>query len=141
MVLFECRRRDDRCPERENRIPARRARLISKDAIQGGTLITRDAKTGQIRAAGRKNDLAKAAIPVALGILLAMIVMMTSAPMLPAIAEDKMQRIYEMLPASATPFELIAGKVLAAIGRSLTSAAVYISREHRWPCMHSVFTI
>ncbi|HXE62244.1 MAG TPA: hypothetical protein VN519_01825 [Bryobacteraceae bacterium] len=61
--------------------------------------------------------------------------------MLPAIAEDKMQRIYEMLPASATPFELIAGKVLAAIGRSLTSAAVYISREHRWPCMHSVFTI
>ena len=47
--------------------------------------------------------------------------------MLPAIAEDKMQRIYEMLPASATPFELIAGKVLAAIGRSLTSAAVYIA--------------
>jgi ABC-2 type transport system permease protein len=64
---------------------------------------------------------------VSLGVLLAMIVMMTSAPMLPAIAEDKMQRIYEMLLASATPFELIAGKVVAAIGRSLTTAVVYMA--------------
>jgi ABC-2 type transport system permease protein len=96
-------------------------------AIQGGALVTRDAKTGQIRVDGGKNGIANAAIPVALGVLLAMIVMMTSAPMLPAIAEDKMQRIFEMLLASATPFELIAGKVVAAIGRSLTTAAVYIA--------------
>jgi len=96
-------------------------------AIQGGALVARDATTGQIRAAGRKNDPLNAAIPVALGILLAMIVMMGSAPMLPAIAEDKMQRIFEMLLASATPFELIAGKVVAAVGRALTSAAVYIA--------------
>jgi ABC-2 type transport system permease protein len=32
-----------------------------------------------------------------------------------------------MLLASATPFELVAGKVLAALGRSLTSAVVYIA--------------
>ncbi|HEY4089834.1 MAG TPA: ABC transporter permease, partial [Bryobacteraceae bacterium] len=95
--------------------------------IQSGALVARDAKTGQIGAAGAKNDPRNAAIPVALGILLAMIVMMGSAPMLPAIAEDKMQRIFEMLLASATPFELIAGKVVAAVGRALTSAAVYIA--------------
>jgi ABC-2 type transport system permease protein len=96
-------------------------------ALQSRDLVTKDAKTGQIRTAGKKNDLAGAAIPLALAVLLAMIVMMTSAPMLPAIAEDKMQRVYEMLLASATPFELIAGKVVAAIGRSLTSAIVYIA--------------
>jgi ABC-2 type transport system permease protein len=101
--------------------------VLGTVAIQGKDLVTRDAKTGEILAAGKKNDLANAAIPVALGIFLAMIVMMTSAPMLPAIAEDKMQRVYEMLLASATPFELIAGKVVAAIGRSLTTAAVYIA--------------
>jgi ABC-2 type transport system permease protein len=101
--------------------------VLSAVAVQSGSLVTRDVKTGQIQASGKKNNLANVAIPVALGILLAMIVMMTSAPMLPAIAEDKMQRIYEMLLASATPFELIAGKVVAAVGRSLTTAAVYLA--------------
>jgi ABC-2 type transport system permease protein len=101
--------------------------VLGAVAVQGGTLITRDEKTGQIHASGKNSNLANVAIPVALGILLAMIVMMTSAPMLPAIAEDKMQRIYEMLLASATPFELITGKVVAAIGRSLTTAAVYLA--------------
>jgi ABC-2 type transport system permease protein len=47
--------------------------------------------------------------------------------MLPAIAQDKMQRVHEMLLASATPSELIWGKVLAAVGQSLTTAAVYLA--------------
>src|ERR1017187_1786976 len=38
-----------------------------------------------------------------------------------------MQRVFEMLVASATPFELIMGKVVAAVGLSLTSSGVYVA--------------
>ena len=93
---------------------------------QSMNLVTRDEKTGQIVAGGKTNELAGFFVPFALAFLLFMIVMTTSAPMLPAIAEDKMQRVFEMLLASATPFELIAGKVLSAVARSLTSSIVYV---------------
>jgi ABC-2 type transport system permease protein len=89
-------------------------------------LLSKDPKSGVISTGGRKDEMAGFFVPFALALLLFMIVMTTSGPMLPAIAEDKMQRVFEMLLASATPFELIAGKVLAALGRSLTSSVVYI---------------
>ena len=47
--------------------------------------------------------------------------------MLGGVAEDKMQRVYEMLLASATPFELIMGKVAAAVALSLTSSVLYVA--------------
>jgi ABC-2 type transport system permease protein len=96
-------------------------------SIQSMNLLSRDEKTGQIHQAGKKRDMEAFAVSFAVTMLLVMIVMMTSGPMLPSIAEDKIQRVFEMLLASATPFELVAGKVLAALGRSLTSALVYIA--------------
>ncbi len=101
--------------------------LLGSVTLQNMNLLTRDAKTGQIRAAGKKNDAQSFGVSFSVTLLLVMIVMMTAGPMLPSIAEDKMQRVFEMLLASATPFELIAGKVIAAVGRSLTSSAVYIA--------------
>jgi ABC-2 type transport system permease protein len=38
-----------------------------------------------------------------------------------------MQRVFEMLLASATPSELIMGKVAAAVGLSLTSSVLYVA--------------
>jgi len=55
-----------------------------------------------------------------------MIVLVGSSPMLPAVTEDKAQRIVEMLLGLATPWELMMGKVLAAVGISLTSSAFYV---------------
>ena len=95
--------------------------------LQSMTLLSKDTKTGQIQEAGKKRDMEAFGVAFSVTMLLAMIVMFTAGPMLPGIAEDKMQRVFEMLLASATPFELIAGKVLAALGRSLTSAVVYIA--------------
>jgi ABC-2 type transport system permease protein len=94
--------------------------------LQSMKLLSKDPKSGAIVTGGKKDDLAGFFVPFSLALLLFMIVMTTSGPMLPAIAEDKMQRVFEMLLASATAFELIAGKVLAAVGRSLTSSVVYI---------------
>lgn len=88
-------------------------------------LVTRDA-SGAIEGAKPRNETAGFAVPLAMMLLMFMIVMGSAAPMLGAIAEDKMQRVFEMLLATATPFELMMGKVLAAVGRSLTSSVFYV---------------
>jgi ABC-2 type transport system permease protein len=56
-----------------------------------------------------------------------LIVMIGSTPHLGAVAEDKVQRVFEMLLVSASPFELMTGKVLSALGVSLTSSVFYIA--------------
>jgi hypothetical protein len=61
--------------------------------------------------------------PFGLVMLELMIVMVGSAPMLSAVTEDKNQRIFEMLLGLATPMELMAARVMAALGRSLSSSA------------------
>jgi ABC-2 type transport system permease protein len=89
-------------------------------------LVSRDPKTGEIREASKKNEVAEFAVPFGLMMLLGMIVMIGSSPMLSAVTEDKAQRLVEMLLGLATPFELMMGKVLGALGTSLTSSAFYL---------------
>ncbi|HLY18004.1 MAG TPA: ABC transporter permease [Bryobacteraceae bacterium] len=89
-------------------------------------LVSRDAKTGEIKEAAKKNEAAEFGIPFGLMLLLGMIVMVGSSPLLSAVTEDKAQRLVEMLLGLATPFELMMGKVLGALGVSLTSSAFYI---------------
>ena len=90
------------------------------------SLVTRDEKSGSIREAHKKSELEGFAVPFGLMMLLGMIVLVGSSPMLPAVTEDKAQRIVEMLLGLATPWELMMGKVLAAVGISLTSSAFYV---------------
>jgi ABC-2 type transport system permease protein len=99
--------------------------LLGPLPLQRMSLVSKEEKTGQAGEARKKGDL-DILFPATVVIILVLTVMFTSAPMLSAIAEDKMQRVFEMLLVSATPFELITGKVLAAVARSLTSAALYI---------------
>ncbi len=89
-------------------------------------LVARDATTGSIQQAKPRSAFEGFVVPFAMTFLMMMIVMGGSAPMLAAVAEDKMQRVFEMLLALATPFELMMGKVLAAVGRSLTSSVFYV---------------
>jgi ABC-2 type transport system permease protein len=99
--------------------------LIGDVKLRRMNLVSRDARTGQIQPARKRSDAETFVVPFTLTMLLAMIVMATSGPMLPSVAEDKLQRVFEMLLGCATPFELMAGKVLAAVGRSLTSSLFY----------------
>jgi ABC-2 type transport system permease protein len=89
------------------------------------SLVSRDPKTGEIRE-GRKSGAAAAAVPIILMILMMMMTLLGAASMLSVVAEDKLQRVFEMLLASVTPFELMTGKVLASVGTSLTSSVFYI---------------
>ena len=92
------------------------------------SLVSRDAKTGAIVEARKKSDLEAFAVPFgdddAAGDDRDGVV---RARCWARIADDKTQRVFEMLLGSATPFELMAGKVIGAIGLALTSSAFYVT--------------
>jgi ABC-2 type transport system permease protein len=106
--------------------PAHFAEVLAPAAMQSMSLLARDAKTGAIEKAHKKNELEGFIVPFAMMMLLAMMVLMSSAPMLGAVADDKQQRVYEMLLGSATPFELMMGKMLSAVCLTLTSSTLYV---------------
>ncbi len=94
-------------------------------AVESMSLVSRDEKTGGIHE-GRKSSATESAVPIVLMFLMMMMTLLGAASNLSVVAEDKMQRVYEMLLASATPFELMAGKVAASVGTSITSSMFYI---------------
>ena len=100
--------------------------LLQAAPLDAMSLLARDPKTGEVQAA-KKSDGTEIAASLGLVMLLTMIVMVGTAPMLSAVTEDKNHRIFEMLLGLATPFELMAARVLAALGRALTSSAFYIA--------------
>jgi len=106
--------------------PSRIPDVLGNVALVSMKLVDKDPAGGKIVQGEKKNQLQSGAVAFFLVFLLIMIAIFGSAPNLGAVAEDKMQRVFEMLLSSASPFELMMGKVLAAVGASLTSSIVYI---------------
>ncbi len=107
--------------------PAHAPEVLRDVPVVSMGLLSKDPVTGQIGGGDKKNPVQAALVPIFLSVLLMMVVLLGAAPHLGAIAEDKMQRVFEMLLCSASSFELMAGKVLASLGTSLTSSIFYIS--------------
>jgi ABC-2 type transport system permease protein len=107
--------------------PGRVPALLAPVTVDNLDLLTRDAKTGAIHEPVKRDELAVFVVPFAAMMLLMMIVMMGCAPMMAAVTEDKSQRIVEMLLGMATPHDLMMGKVLAGVARSLTSSVLYVT--------------
>jgi ABC-2 type transport system permease protein len=106
----------------ERRVPE----LLREVPLQPMNLLAKDPATGKIAPAEKRNPIQAGVVPFFMVYLLVMVVLFGSAPQLGAVAEDKMQRVFEMLLSSASSFELMAGKVLAALGASGTTSTVYI---------------
>lgn len=106
--------------------PGRVKDLMQEVKLVPMNLVTRDPATGAIIQGEKKNSIQSGLVTFFLVILLVMIVIFGSAPNLGGVAEDKMQRVFEMLLTSASPLELMMGKVIAAVGACLTSSTVYI---------------
>jgi ABC-2 type transport system permease protein len=102
------------------------AEALAPVRLESMNLVSPDPQSGAVSEPRKKGQVESFAVPYVLALILAMIVLMSANPMLTAVAEDKMQRVFEMLLGSATPFELIMGKVLAAVARSLLSSSLYI---------------
>ena len=100
--------------------------VFASATVQTMSLISRDVKTGAITDSRKKSDVEGFAIPFVLMMMLAMMVLMSAGPMLGAVADDKQQRVYEMMLGSDSPFELMMGKILAAVLLTLTSSVFYV---------------
>jgi ABC-type Na+ efflux pump permease subunit len=107
--------------------PARAPALMTGIPIDRLDLLTRDPKTGAIHEPVKQDEVAMFAVPFGAMMLLAMVVMIGAAPMMAAVTEDKSQRVVEMLLGIATPLDLMTGKVMAGVARSLTSSLLYVS--------------
>ena len=104
----------------------RAAQVLGSVRLASMALVARDPRTGATLPPHKKGTIENFAVPYILVMILIMIVLFGSAQMVAAVAEDKLQRVYEMLLCSATPFELMMGKVLACVARSLVSSTFYI---------------
>ena len=99
--------------------------VTSTAPLESMNLIRRDPQSGAV-SQPRKRAPAEAIVPLVMVMLLFMIVMVSVAPVLSAVADDKQQRVFEMLLGTATPLDLMGGKVLASVGVALTSSVFYI---------------
>ncbi len=68
-------------------------------------------------------------VPFMLMMLMFMSVMIVGQPMLTSVIEEKQQRIAEVLLGSASPFQLMMGKLLGNVGVALTIVAIYLTRR------------
>ena len=100
--------------------------LAAAVPIEALSLVERDEKTGEVHGARKRNELAGVFVPFAVALILAMIVMVGTAPMLQNVTQDKSQRIVETLLGAVSPLELMAGKVLGSAGVSVTSSLLYV---------------
>jgi ABC-2 type transport system permease protein len=66
-------------------------------------------------------------IPFGLMLLMFISVMAVAQPMLSSVIEEKQQRIAEVLLGSASPFQIMMGKLLGNVGVALTIVAVYLA--------------
>jgi ABC-2 type transport system permease protein len=99
--------------------------LTASVPIDGLSLVERDEKTGEVHEARKRSEM-EVFVPFGVAVILAMIVMVGSAPMLQNVTQDKSQRIVETLLGAATPLELMTGKVLGSVGVSVTSSILYV---------------
>lgn len=100
--------------------------ILRDVSVTAMNLPTKDSRAAATGEGEKRSALQSDLMPLFLVILMALVVMIGSAPNLGAVAEDKGQRVFEMLLVSASAFELMAGKVLASLAASLTSTIFYL---------------
>jgi ABC-type Na+ efflux pump permease subunit len=102
------------------------ADILSWINVEALGLVTEDAETGEIREARRSSEAEAILVPLIMMMLMFVMIMMGAMPLLQAVMEEKNQRIAEVLLGSIRPFPFMMGKLLGAVGVSLTSAVVYV---------------
>lgn len=101
------------------------ARLSRTTPVSTLGLLARSAD-GAVQPAKKINPLETMALPFALMYILFLAVMMNAPHMMTAVVEEKMSRISEVLLASASPFQILAGKLVGITAVSVALSAVYL---------------
>ena len=101
-------------------------RASRPETIEGLGLVSLD-KDGTITEADKVNMAASFLVPIGMMMLMFIGVMVGSTPLLQSVLEEKMGRIAEVLLGSATPVQLMLGKLVGTVGVSLTIMAIYMT--------------
>ncbi len=88
-------------------------------------LLKRDS-SGNVIPAREENEMLKIFLPFGAMMFMFMVIFMSSQPMLESVIEEKSQRIAEVLLGSASPFQLMMGKLIGTVGGSLTVFCIYL---------------
>ncbi len=102
-------------------------------------LAQKDADTGEIIDGKEVNIIATFFVPFGMIMLMFMTIMVGATPLMTGVVEEKMQRIAEVLLGSASPFQLMMGKLLGMTGVAVTLVAVYLTGGY-WGAQHFGFT-
>ncbi len=94
--------------------------------VQGRGLFDRAADGGVTKAQDRQEVLS-ILLPLGIMMFMFMIIMMSAQPMLESVLEEKTNRIAEVLLGSATPLQIMTGKLFGNVAGSLTIATIYLS--------------
>jgi len=106
--------------------PALAAPLTRNTAVQTLGLLARNSD-GTIAPAKKVNQVQTFVLPFGLMYVLFLAVMMNAPHMMTAVVEEKMSRISEVLLASATPFQILAGKLAGIAAVSIALSLVYLA--------------
>ncbi len=100
--------------------------LFHYAGIERMGLLSVNQSTGDIREAEKSNPIQSLLIPYILVMLMFMLCITGSSPLITAVMEEKMEKIAEVLLATVTPAQFMAGKVLGSTCVSLTTATIYL---------------
>lgn len=94
--------------------------------LEGRGLFEKDS-AGRIKKAEPTQVLLSLFLPMGIMMFMFMIIMMAAQPMLQTVLEEKTNRIAEVLLGSATPLQIMTGKLLGNVAGSLTVAVIYLA--------------
>ncbi len=98
----------------------------TRSAAEGDSAGEGTTSQGEINDAERVDPIRAFAPPAVVLFLTFFIVMSTAPQLLNSVLEEKMSRVSEVLLGSATPFELMMGKLLGNVALALILAAIYV---------------
>ncbi len=101
------------------------ASLSAHTPVRTFGLVKRE-KSGKVKDAEERSELATFGIPFGGLMLMFMMVMSVAPTMLNNVLEEKMQKISEFLVSSISPFQLMLGKLLGAVAVGLTLSSIYL---------------
>ena len=99
--------------------------LIDEPQFSNMELVEADAD-GSIIGGGQENPILYTAVPIIMVMMLFMMVMTSAPALLTTALEEKTNKVSEFLISAVSPFQLMMGKLLGAIGTSMALAVIYL---------------
>lgn len=89
-------------------------------------VVSSDGAPGKAQSSEAKDELTAMFLPMGILMLMFMVIFLAAQPAMESVLEEKSQRIAEVLLGSASPFQIMAGKLIGVVGGSITVFTIYL---------------